>query len=238
MRWNHPERGLIPPSDFIALAEETGLIIPLGEKVLRSACAVAAQWPDHLSVAVNLSPLQFRNRDLANTVRKVLVETGLAAERLELEITEGVLLADERDTLTILNDLRRQGVRISMDDFGTGYSSLSYLRRFPFDKIKIDRSFVQQLPFDTESAAIVRAIISMGSCLGMTTTVEGVETTEQLAFTAAEGCTFVQGYLVSRPLPAIEFERFLAQRTTTSAPEPARAEHAEERGLPRVLALS
>ena len=240
VRWNHPERGLIPPSDFISLAEETGLIVPLGEKVMRAACAVAAKWPSDLTVAVNLSPLQFRSSNLALTVREVLAETGLAAHRLELEITEGVLLADGTDTLNILNELRCQGVRISMDDFGTGYSSLSYLRRFPFDKIKIDRSFVQQLPFDAESAAIVRAIISMGSCLGMTTTVEGVETSEQMAFTAAEGCTFVQGYLVSRPLPAIEFERFLAQhaRDASSAPErPSQIEYIEEHSTRR-LALS
>ena len=212
VRWNHPERGLVSPGDFIPLAEETGLIIPLGEMVLRTACATAAQWPADLTVAVNLSPVQFRDRNLAATVRDILTETGLPASRLELEITEGVLLADETATLTILQELRRAGVRVSMDDFGTGYSSLSYLRRFPFDKIKIDRSFVQQLPCDPETAAIVRAIISMGACLGMAITVEGVETPEQLAFSAVEGCTFVQGFLVSRPLPSAEFDRFLAGR--------------------------
>ncbi len=239
VRWNHPERGLVPPADFISLAEETGLILPLGEKVLRLACAEAAQWPADLTIAVNLSPAQFRDRNLALTVRTVLAETGLAAERLELEITEGVLLADEKVTLNILRELRQQGVRISMDDFGTGYSSLSYLRRFPFDKIKIDRSFVQQLPFDSESAAIVRAIISMGACLGMTTTVEGVETPEQLAFTAAEGCTFVQGYLVSRPLPALEFGRFLAAHATGAPSDvAAQAEHLGERESLCLLALS
>ncbi len=229
VRWNHPERGLVPPCDFIPLAEETGLVIPLGEKVLRLACAAAAQWPGDLTLSVNLSPVQFRDRNLAATVRDVLAETGLAAFRLELEITEGVLLGHEKATLNILTELRLPGVRISMDDFGTGYSSLSYLRRFPFDKIKIDRSFVQQLPCDAESAAIVRAIINMGSCLGMTTTVEGVETPEQLAFSAAEGCTFVQGYLVSRPLPALAFARFLAARTTTATPGFSRVEHAVER---------
>ncbi len=212
VRWNHPERGLVSPGDFIPLAEETGLIIPLGEMVLRTACATAAQWPADFTVAVNLSPVQFRDRNLAATVRDILTETGLPASRLELEITEGVLLADETATLTILQELRRAGVRVSMDDFGTGYSSLSYLRRFPFDKIKIDRSFVQQLPCDPETAAIVRAIISMGACLGMAITVEGVETPEQLAFSAVEGCTFVQGFLVSRPLPSAEFDRFLAGR--------------------------
>ncbi len=239
VRWNHPVRGMIPPADFIPLAEETGLIIPLGEKVLRSACAVAAQWPDDLSIAVNLSPVQFRKRNLAMTVRDILTETGLAPERLELEVTEGVLLDDQNATQNTLNELRGEGVRISMDDFGTGYSSLSYLRRFPFDKIKIDRSFVQQLPHDAESAAIVRAIISMGSCLGMTTTVEGVETAEQLAFTAAEGCTFVQGYLVSRPLPAIEFERFLTSRATANASEASfRAQHVEQQDQLQMLAVS
>ena len=239
VRWDHPEKGLIPPADFISLAEETGLIIPLGEKVLRLACAVAAQWPADLTIAVNLSPAQFRNRNLALMVRTVLAETGLAAERLELEITEGVLLADEKATLNVLRELRQQGVRISMDDFGTGYSSLSYLRRFPFDKIKIDRSFVQQLPCDSESAAIVRAIINMGACLGMTTTVEGVETPEQLAFSAAEGCTFVQGYLVSRPLPAKEFARFLAARAPGAPSDvPLQVEHLGERGPLSLLALS
>ena len=165
-----------------------------------------------MRVAVNLSPVQFRDFRLAETVRGVLSASGLPAERLELEITEGVLLNDEARTLATLRGLRDAGVSISMDDFGTGYSSLSYLRRFPFDKIKVDQSFVRQLPGDVESAAIVRAILTLGSCLGMSTTVEGVETAEQFAFTVAEGCDQVQGYHVSRPLPHDELISFVGLR--------------------------
>ncbi|MCJ2133306.1 EAL domain-containing protein [Methylobacterium sp. J-026] len=209
VRWRHPERGLVSPADFIPLAEETGLIGPLGQWVLRTACTQATLWPSHIRVAVNLSPAQFRDLRLSETVRAALAASGLAADRLELEITEGVLLADEERTLATLNRLRAAGVSISMDDFGTGYSSLSYLRRFPFDKIKVDQSFVRQLPGDPESAAIVRAIITMGSCLGMAITVEGVETAEQFAFSAEAGCDQVQGYHVSRPLPAAEFVSFV-----------------------------
>ncbi|XYD07178.1 EAL domain-containing protein [Methylobacterium sp. NMS12] len=209
VRWRHPERGLVSPADFIPLAEETGLIGPLGQWVLRTACTQAARWPGRIRVAVNLSPVQFRDLRLAETVKAALAASGLAADRLELEITEGVLLADEERTLATLTRLRAAGVGISMDDFGTGYSSLSYLRRFPFDKIKVDQSFVRQLPGDAESAAIVRAIITLGTCLGMTITVEGVETAEQFAFTAASGCDQVQGYHVSRPLPVAEFLSFV-----------------------------
>ena len=209
VRWRHPERGLVSPADFIPLAEETGLIMPLGLWVLRTACADAATWPGAMRVAVNLSPIQFRDLRLAETVKAVLAASGLAANRLELEITEGVLLDDEARTLTTLRSLKQAGVSISMDDFGTGYSSLSYLRRFPFDKIKVDQSFIRQLPGDAESAAIVRAILTLGACLGMSTTVEGVETAEQFAFTAAEGCDQVQGYHVSRPLPHDEFMSFI-----------------------------
>ncbi|MCJ2016929.1 EAL domain-containing protein [Methylobacterium sp. E-065] len=212
VRWRHPERGLVSPADFIPLAEETGLIGPLGQWVLRTACAQAVRWPSHIRVAVNLSPVQFRDLRLAETVKAALTASGLATKRLELEITEGVLLADEERTLATLTRLRAAGVGISMDDFGTGYSSLSYLRRFPFDTIKIDQSFVRQLPGDPESAAIVRAIITMGTCLGMTITVEGVETAEQFAFSAASGCDQVQGYHVSRPLPAADFLSFVEAR--------------------------
>ena len=208
VRWRHPERGLIPPSDFIGLAEETGLILPLGDWVIHTACREAASWPDDISVAVNLSPVQFREANLAANIEATLLATGLRPDRLELEITEGVLLAEEEQTLATLMRLKAQGLRISMDDFGTGYSSLSYLRRFPFDKIKIDQSFVRQAPEDEECAAIVRAIITLGKCLGMTTTVEGVETQEQQAFSIAEGCDNVQGYHVSRPLPAAAFATF------------------------------
>jgi len=210
VRWRDPERGLVPPADFIGVAEEAGLIGQLGEWVLRTACAEAAGWPEPIAVAVNLSPVQFREPGLGAIVQAALKDAGLPAARLELEITEGVLLTEERSTLATLTGLRAAGVRISMDDFGTGYSSLSYLRRFPFDKIKIDQSFVRQLPYDAESAAIIRAIITMGRCLGMTTTVEGVETSEQLAFSREEGCDAVQGFLISRPLAAADFNLFLA----------------------------
>lgn len=210
IRWRHPQRGLISPAEFIPLAEETGIIVPLGAWVLRTACLEAMRWPSAIKVAVNLSPVQFRDDRLPETVEEILRATGLPAERLELEITEGVMLDDEERTLKMLSHLKAAGIGLSMDDFGTGYSSLSYLRRFPFDKIKVDRSFVSQLPADPESAAIVRAIITMGSCLGMTTTVEGVETAEQYAFVASEQCSQVQGYHVSRPLPSADFFSFLS----------------------------
>ncbi|WP_342152908.1 EAL domain-containing protein [Methylorubrum sp. SB2] len=201
IRWQHPERGLIPPAEFIPLAEETGLIGPLGEWVLRTVCTDALTWPRHLTVAVNLSPVQFRDARLAQTIRTILAETGLPGARLEVEITEGSLLQDEQKTLAILRELRTLGIRISMDDFGTGYSSLSYLRRFPFDKIKIDQSFVRQTPDDHDSAAIVRAITMLGASLGMKTTAEGVETDAQSRFVMDEGCDQLQGYLISRPIP-------------------------------------
>lgn len=210
VRWNHPHRGQIPPIEFIGIAEETGLILPLGKWVLETACAQAVSWPGEMSVAVNLSPVQFREPALVDMVAAALAQSGLQASRLELEITEGVLLNDEVRTLQVLGELRRLGVQISMDDFGTGYSSLSYLRKFPFDKIKIDQSFVRQVPHDPESAAIVRAIITMGSCLGMSTTVEGVETDAQFDFSVAEGCDTLQGYLISRPLDQSAFSTFLA----------------------------
>ncbi len=209
VRWRHPEQGLVAPADFIPLAEETGLIMPLGAWVLRTACAHAATWAGTIRIAVNLSPVQFRDDRLPEMVAATLAATGLPADRLELEITEGVMLDDETRTLAMLTKLKAVGVGLAMDDFGTGYSSLSYLRRFPFSKIKIDRSFVRQLPEDPESAAIVRAIITMGACLGMATTVEGVETAEQYAFVAAEQCGQVQGYHVSRPLPHGDFLAFL-----------------------------
>ncbi|MFK5596765.1 putative bifunctional diguanylate cyclase/phosphodiesterase [Methylobacterium sp. HMF5984] len=209
VRWRHPVHGLIPPIEFIPLAEETGLILHLGAWVLRTACTQASTWSSAIKVAVNLSPVQFRDDRLAETVAATLEATGLEAGRLELEITEGVMLDDEERTLSMLTKLKALGVSLAMDDFGTGYSSLSYLRRFPFSKIKIDRSFVRLLPEDTESAAIVRAIITMGACLGMTTTVEGVETAEQYAFVAEAQCSQVQGYHVSRPLPHFEFLSFL-----------------------------
>jgi EAL domain-containing protein (putative c-di-GMP-specific phosphodiesterase class I) len=204
IRWNHPTRGRIAPADFIPLCEETGVIVPLGEWVLRKACAEAVQWPDDIKVAVNVSPAQFKSRSLANAVTSALASSGLPPQRLELEITESVLLNETEATMATLHRLRDIGVQISMDDFGTGYSSLSYLRSFPFDKIKIDRSFIRDLSETDESAAIVRAVTGLGRNLGMATTAEGVETTEQLGQLRDEGCTEVQGYLFSPPLPATE----------------------------------
>ncbi|MEH2486904.1 bifunctional diguanylate cyclase/phosphodiesterase [Bradyrhizobium sp. AZCC 2230] len=204
LRWNHPLRGLISPLNFIPLAEETGLIIQLGELVLQSACADAATWPDDIGVAVNLSPVQFKNPNLIASVTEALEKSGLAARRLELEITESVLLQNSEATLTTLHDLRAMGVRISLDDFGTGYSSLSYLRSFPFDKIKIDRSFVSELATREDSVAIIRAVTGLGRSLGIVTTAEGVENDAQLELLRREGCTQAQGYLFSMPRPASE----------------------------------
>jgi diguanylate cyclase (GGDEF)-like protein/PAS domain S-box-containing protein len=211
VRWNHPLRGMTPPTAFIPLAEETGLIVPIGNWVLRKACADAAGWSQDVGVAVNLSPAQFKNRNLVPSIAAALAESGLAAHRLELEITESVLLQDSEATLATLHKLRDFGIRISMDDFGTGYSSLSYLRSFPFDKIKIDQSFVHELASRGDSMAIVRAVTGLGRSLGISTTAEGVETTEQLALLRTEGCTEVQGYLFSAPRPAAEVENMLSE---------------------------
>ena len=202
LRWNHPHRGLISPINFIPLAEETGLIVQLGEFVLRSACVDAATWPDDVDVAVNLSPVQFKSPNLIAIVNEALEASGLAARRLELEITESVLLQNSETTLTTLHELRGMGVRISLDDFGTGYSSLSYLRSFPFDKIKIDRSFVSELATRQDSMAIIRAVTGLGRSLGIVTTAEGVENDAQLDLLRREGCTQAQGYLFSMPRPA------------------------------------
>jgi diguanylate cyclase (GGDEF)-like protein len=202
VRWHHPTRGLVQPLDFIPIAEETGLIIPIGEWVLRQACRDAASWPSNIRVAVNLSPAQFKRGDLLAMTTSALAASGVEPARLELEITESVLLHDESWVRTVLQQLASLGVRIAMDDFGTGYSSLSYLRSFPFTKIKIDRSFIADLAGTTDSLAIVQATIQLSEKLGMQTTAEGVETAEQLEILAAEGCTQVQGYHVSRPIPA------------------------------------
>ena len=210
MRWQHPERGMVPPSDFIPVAEEMGLIVQLGEWALRQACAEATEWPDGICVSVNLSPLQFAKGNLVSSVMSALASAGLPASRLELEITESVLLEKSERNITILNQLRDLGVRISMDDFGTGYSSIGYLRSFPFDKIKIDQSFVRDLLVDEGSLAIVRAIAGLGVSFGMITTAEGVETEEQMRCLNLEGCIEVQGYLYSRPVPANEIVGVLA----------------------------
>jgi len=200
VRWNNPARGRVSPADFIPLAEEIGLMVPLGEWVLRTACKAAAAWKRPLNIAVNLSPVQFQSDKLATVVVSALAEAELAPERLELEITEGALLDDTTAVLETLNAIRSLGVRISMDDFGTGYSSLSYLQKFPFSKIKIDQSFVRRMNEDPESRAIVRAVAALGASLGMTTTAEGVETEAQLDYIRREGCTDVQGYLTGKPM--------------------------------------
>ncbi|MDR7231443.1 diguanylate cyclase (GGDEF)-like protein [Caulobacter sp. BE264] len=219
LRWYHPERGTVSPADFIPLAEEIGLIVQLGEWVLRRACAEAANWPEHVRLAVNLSPAQFRDRGLVRTVVSALAASGLSANRLELEITESVLLQDNAANMTMLHDLKALGVRISMDDFGTGYSSLSYLRSFPFDKIKIDQTFVRDILHDSDAMAIIKAVLDLGASMGVTTTAEGVETLEQLNALRGQGCAEIQGYFISRPAPASEIARMLGV-TETSAAEP------------------
>jgi len=213
LRWNHPQRGRVSPLEFIALAEATTLIVPIGEWVVRQACREAVRWPNNIRIAVNVSPVQFAMSNLAETVTSALAWSGLPASRLELEITESVLLLDKDSTLATLHQLREMGVRISMDDFGTGYSSLSYLRSFPFDKIKIDRSFVHEASSNEDSKAIIRAVIGLGASLGMTTTGEGVETREELDYLKREGCVEAQGYLFSEPKPAAEVAKMLAGRT-------------------------
>jgi diguanylate cyclase (GGDEF)-like protein len=209
IRWHHPKHGMVAPLDFIPLAEETGLIVPIGEWVLREACKEAAAWPDDVSVAINLSPVQFKSKNLLPTVISALAASGLPPSRLQLEITESLLLQENDDTLAMLHQLRSLGIRISMDDFGTGYSSLGYLQKFPFDKIKIDRSFVHNMTEREDSLAIVRAVAAMGTSLGMMTTAEGVETAEQFERLKAEGCTEVQGYLFSPPQPAAEVRQLI-----------------------------
>jgi diguanylate cyclase (GGDEF)-like protein/PAS domain S-box-containing protein len=205
VRWHHPRRGMVPPSTFIPLAEESGLIIALGEWVLRTACREASSWSRPLRIAINLSPVQFQHGDPANLVHAVLFETGLAPNRLELEITEGVLIGDFSRAISILRRLKSLGVRIDMDDFGTGYSSLFYLQSFPFDKIKIDRCFIDNVTRNPQSAAIVRAVIGLGKGLGLPVIAEGVETREQLAFLADANCDGVQGYLIGRPQPIAHY---------------------------------
>jgi diguanylate cyclase (GGDEF)-like protein/PAS domain S-box-containing protein len=220
-RWLHPVRGFVPPGDFIPLAEESGLIVEMGEWILREACREAASWPMPLQIAVNLSPAQFMHGDLVGLVHSILLETGLAPDRLELEITEGVLIEDFDRGLALLRRLKALGVRISMDDFGSGYSSLSYLQAFPFDKIKIDRAFVINLGRNPQSAAIVRAVIGLGHGLEMSIVAEGVETQEQLGFLADEGCDAVQGYFIGKPLPIGQYAA-LVGRSVTDTMEPAR----------------
>ncbi len=217
MRWNHATRGMVSPGEFIPLCEDTGLVRELGAWVLHQACADAATWPDSVKVAVNLSPVQFRSTDLVDQVRHALATSGLSARRLELEITESVMLQDDMTNLTILQDLHALGVKIAMDDFGTGYSSLSYLRRFPFDKIKIDQSFVRDLSSDRDNLAIVKAAIGLGRALGMTVLAEGVETAEQAAILTAEGCHELQGYHLGRPKPLADIAGLFEQQVSAAA---------------------
>ena len=216
-RWRHPERGMISPAEFIPLAEQTGLIVPLGEWVLRAACREAMHWPDEVGVSVNLSALQFKAPALTATIRNALTDTRLAAGRLELEITESVLLDGTNDNLSILRDFHALGIKIALDDFGTGYSSLSYLRSFPFDKLKIDQSFIRNSDV-RDGREIVKAIASLGQTLGITTTAEGVETEDQLARMVEYGCTEAQGYLFSRPVPASQVAALLSMSEQTTWP--------------------
>ena len=219
IRWNRPGHGLVAPAAFIPLAEETGFIVPMGEWVIRQACATAAGWPEDLHVAVNISAAQFRNPGLMQVIVGALAASGLQPTRLEIEITETVLLHSREATLAVLHQLRSLGIRIAMDDFGTGYSSLTYLQCFPFDKIKIDRSFVKDITENSGSLNIVRAVAALANGMGMTATAEGVETREQLDTIKSEGCTEMQGFLFSRPLPAREIERlFLSSRETRRVP--------------------
>lgn len=221
-RWRHPVRGFVPPSDFIPLAEESGLIFEMGQWILREACREAASWPVPLQVAVNLSPAQFMHGDVVSLVHSILLETGLAPGRLELEITEGVLIEDFDRGLALLRRLKGLGVRISMDDFGSGYSSLSYLQAFPFDKIKIDRAFIMNLGRNPQSAAIVRAVIGLGHGLEMSIVAEGVETQEQLAFLDEQGCDSVQGYLIGKPLPIDQYDALVGRAPASGAAEAVR----------------
>lgn len=218
IRWRHPTRGLVGPGEFISIAEELGLIVPIGEWIIRRACHDAARWPEGLRVAVNLSAVQFRNGRLAEIVISALAAAGLSPTRLELEITESVLLDETEFTLGTLHRLRGLGVRVSLDDFGTGYSSLSYLRSFPFDKIKIDRSFVREVTTSANGAAFVHAIASLGASLGMETTAEGVETPEQFDLVRREGCTEVQGFYFSAPRPASELTELFGLTTVWAKP--------------------
>lgn len=214
LRWQHPERGTVSPVDFIPIAEETGLINQLGEWVLHQACSTAVNWPDDIKVAVNVSPVQLKRGNLLQIVKDTLAASRLPAARLELEVTESFLLQDEEATLATLHQLHDLGVQISMDDFGTGYSSLSYLQSFPFDKIKIDASFVRNLSKENDGIGIVQAVVGLASRLGVATTAEGVETEEQLNIVRQEGCTQAQGYFFARPMPASEISLvFLRQLT-------------------------
>jgi EAL domain-containing protein (putative c-di-GMP-specific phosphodiesterase class I) len=216
LRWQKPEAGLVPPASFIPLAEETGLIVPIGERVLRLACTQAKAWQaegiPHLPVAVNLSAVQLREEGLTATVQSILTETGLDPAALELEITESAIMQESEKAIAMLQAMREMGIRITMDDFGTGYSSLSYLKRFPISSLKIDRSFIAEVLSDADDAEISRAIIAMAHGMKLKVVAEGVETAEQLEFLRREGCDEAQGYYFARPMPAEEFSRWFQTR--------------------------
>ena len=214
MRWHHPRHGVVAPSTFIPLAEESGHILGLGEWILRTACREAASWQRPLRIAINLSPVQFQHGDLPRLVHQILLESGLSPSRLELEITEGVLIGDFTRAVSILRRLKALGVRIAMDDFGTGYSSLSYLQSFPFDKIKIDEAFVANLSHSQQASTIIRAVIALGRGLNLPVLAEGVETEEQLRFLANEQCSEIQGYFVGRPKPIEEYAEITGHMRT------------------------
>jgi EAL domain-containing protein (putative c-di-GMP-specific phosphodiesterase class I) len=222
IRWRHPEKGMIPPGKFIPIAEESGLIIPIGEWVLREACRQNSVWqkecPFPVPVAVNLSAMQFRQTDLAERVANVLRDTGLPPRLLELEITESGVMRDAEAAVSTLQSLKQMGLSISIDDFGTGYSSLSYLKRFPIDKLKIDQSFTRDITTDSDDAAIVAAIIGMAKSLKLRVVAEGVETREQLEFLSSHDCTEIQGYYFCKPIPADEFLQLLLNRTQETVP--------------------
>ncbi len=210
LRWNHPDHGSISPAEFIPLAEELGLILPIGEWVLRTACRKAASWPPGISISVNISPLQFRSTTIVSSVKTALENSGLDPRRLDLEVTEGAILMNSAPIMETFWQLKAIGVRFSMDDFGTGYSSLSYLQKFPFDKIKIDQSFVRSLSANRDSLAIIRSVCALGKTLGLTTIAEGVETEEQMSQIEKKGCQQVQGYLTGRPLAPDVADRLVA----------------------------
>jgi predicted signal transduction protein with EAL and GGDEF domain len=218
LRWPHPQRGLIAPDEFIPLSEETGLIVPIGRWVLQQACRDALRWPGHVPVAVNVSAVQFARGALARDVEQALSDTGLPPRRLELEITETAMIKDPATVLSVLHQLRERGVRIALDDFGAGYSSLSHLRSFPFDQLKIDRSFVRDAPERADLRAIIRGVATIADGMGMRTTAEGVETAEQMAAVRELGCTSVQGYLLGRPMAAEAISALVGQGSV-SGPE-------------------
>jgi EAL domain-containing protein (putative c-di-GMP-specific phosphodiesterase class I) len=216
-RWQCPKRGMVPPGTFIPIAEESSLIISVGEWVLREACREAASWPQPLTIAVNISPIQFRHGDLPRLIHSILLESGLAPARLELEITESVMINDFSRAVSILNQLKSLGIKIAMDDFGTGYSSLSYLQSFRCDKIKIDRVFICDLEDNYHSRSIVRAVIGLGQSLDLPILAEGVETEAQHTFLVKEGCDEVQGYLTGRPLPIADYAGVVGRKLIAAA---------------------